>query len=215
MLELAALPERISVNAHSSVRLELAGKVIRVDPFSLRDSPRDADLIFFTHEHFDHFSPDDTARVEKPDSVFVLPASMAEKAAPVIGTRRSIPVTPGDRGEIDGLRFEAVPAYNPGKRFHPRAKDWVGYVLEAEGLRVYIAGDTDATPEAAAVRCDLAMLPIGGTYTMDAAEAAALANRIRPALVIPIHYGSVAGSAEDFGRFAAEVDAGIRVIKKI
>jgi L-ascorbate metabolism protein UlaG (beta-lactamase superfamily) len=91
----------------------------------------------------------------------------------------------------------------------------VGYVLEAESLRFYVAGDTDATPEAAAVRCDVALLPIGGTYTMDPAEAAALANRIRPQVVIPIHYGSVAGSPEDFARFAAAVDPAIRVVRVI
>lgn len=215
MRDNAPLQERVRVNAHSSVRLELGGKVVYVDPFSLREEPHDADLIFLTHDHFDHFSPEDIARVDKPDTFFVLPKKLVRKAASVIGSRRSLPVSPGDRGEVEGLRFEAVPAYNLRKHFHRKAKGWVGYVLEAEGLRIYVAGDTDATPEAAAVRCDVALLPIGGTYTMDPAEAAALANQLRPQLVIPIHYGSVAGSAEDFGRFAAEVDAGIRVIKKI
>lgn len=211
----APIQEHIRVNAHSSVRLELAGKAVYVDPFSLREEPHDADLIFLTHDHFDHFSPEDIARVDKPDTVFILPAAMAETAAPVVGARRVVAVVPGDRGEVEGIGFEAVPAYNPGKRFHPRAKGWLGYVLEAEGLRFYVAGDTDATPEAAAVRCDAALLPIGGTYTMDAEEAAALTNRIRPRLAVPIHYGSVAGSPEDFDRFAAGVDEGIRVVRMI
>ena len=211
----APLQERIRVNAHSSVRLELAGKIVYVDPFSLTEESRDADLIFLTHDHFDHFSPADIALVGKADTVFVLPESIVMKTASVIGPRKTLTVNPGDRGEAEGIVFEAVPAYNPGKRFHPRANNWVGYVLEAEGLRFYVAGDTDATPEAAAVRCDVALLPIGGTYTMDPEEAAALANQIRPQLVIPIHYGSVAGSPEDFSRFAAGVDEGIRVVRVI
>ena len=211
----APLQEYVRVNAHSSVRLELAGKVAYVDPFSLREAPHDADLIFLTHDHFDHFSPADIALVGKPGTVFVLPESIAKKAADAVGVRKAVTVNPGDRGEVEGIAFEAVPAYNPGKRFHPRANGWVGYVLEAEGLRFYVAGDTDATPEAAAVRCDVALLPIGGTYTMDAAEAAALANRIRPRLVIPIHYGSVVGTGEDFAAFAAGVDEGIRVVRLI
>ncbi len=211
----APLQELIRVNAHSSVRVELGGKVLYVDPFSLSDAPHGADLIFFTHDHFDHFSPEDVARVDKPDTAFVFPASMAEKAAAVVGGRRALAVKPGERGELDGVAFEAVPAYNPGKRFHPKANGWVGYVLEAEGLRIYVAGDTDATPEAAAVRCDAALLPIGGTYTMDAAEAAALVNQMRPGLVIPIHYGSVVGSPADFARFAAAADPGIRVVRLI
>ena len=109
----------------------------------------------------------------------------------------------------------AAPASTPAKPFHPKDRGWVGYLLELEGLRLYVAGDTDATPEAAAVRCDLALLPIGGKYTMDAAEAAALANRIRPRAAVPFHYGSVAGSPADFERFAAAVDPEIRVVKLV
>lgn len=210
-----AFLQKLSVNAHSSVRLAAAGRVVYVDPFELKTAPHDADLIFFTHDHFDHCSPEDVARASRPDTVFVLPETSREKAAPVTADRRVIAVRPGDSGEALGVSFEAVAAYNPGKPFHPRANDWVGYVLEADGLRLYVAGDTDATPEAAAVRCDVAMLPIGGKYTMDAREAADLANRIRPAVVVPIHYGSVAGSPKDFERFAAGVDRDIRVLKLV
>lgn len=205
----------LSVNAHSSVRLELDGRVLYVDPFRLETAPHDADLIFATHDHFDHFSPEDIARVSRPDSVFVLPESCRESCAPVIGARPAVFVRPGEAGQAAGVEFEAVPAYNPAKPFHPRAKGWVGYVLLLRGLRLYVAGDSDATPEAAAVRCDVALLPIGGKYTMDAPEAAALANRLRPRVVIPIHYGSVAGSPADFERFAAAVDPELRVLKLV
>lgn len=215
MKQLDKLLDRITVNAHSSVRIEAAGKTLYVDPFSLKTAPRDADLIFLTHEHFDHFSPEDIARVGREDTLFVLPESIAEKTSPVTAGRPVIAVRPGQAGEAAGIPFEAVRAYNPHKRFHPRERDWVGYVLTVDGLRIYIAGDSDLTPEAEAVRCDLALLPIGGTYTMNAAEAAALANLLRPAAVIPIHYGSVAGSPADFETFAAGVDPGIRVVKKV
>jgi L-ascorbate metabolism protein UlaG (beta-lactamase superfamily) len=205
----------ITVNAHSSVRIEAAGKTVYVDPFSLKAAPQDADVIFLTHEHFDHFSPEDIARVGREDTLFVLPETIAEKTASVTAGRPVLKIRPGQAGEAAGIPFEAVRAYNPHKQFHPRERGWVGYVLNPEGLRIYIAGDTDLTPEAEAVRCDIALLPIGGKYTMNAAEAAALANRIRPAAVIPIHYGSVAGSPADFERFAAGVAPGIRVVKKV
>lgn len=207
--------ERIQVNTHSSVRIETEGIVLYVDPFRLREEPHDADLIFLTHEHFDHFSPEDIARVIKDSAVFVLPTSIAETTASVTQGHPVVTVTPGQSAQAAGIPFETVRAYNPGKSFHPRERDWVGYVLTVEGLRIYVAGDTDATREAAGVRCDVALLPIGGKYTMDPDEAAALANRIRPAVVVPIHYGSVAGTAEDFQRFAARVDPGIRVVKKV
>lgn len=214
-MDLNAFLRQITVNAHSSVRVEAEGRVLYVDPFALQTAPRDADLIFLTHDHFDHCSPEDLEKVKKPETVFVMPRSTAKAAAKLTRGHSVLTVAPGERGTVLGLAFETVAAYNPGKPFHPRKNNWVGYVLSLEGMRLYVAGDTDATPEAAAVRCDVAMLPIGGKYTMDAAEAAALAGRIRPAAVIPIHYGSVAGSPEDFERFHAAVPAGILVHRVI
>jgi L-ascorbate metabolism protein UlaG (beta-lactamase superfamily) len=215
MTALNELLGRIRINAHSSVRVETGGRVLYIDPFRLEDSPGDADLIFFTHDHFDHLSAEDVARVSRADTRFVLPESCLESAAPVTAGRPVLALRPGGRGELLGVAFEAVPAYNPAKPFHPKDRGWVGYLLELEGLRLYVAGDTDATPEAAAVRCDLALLPIGGKYTMDPAEAAALANRIRPRAAVPFHYGSVAGSPADFERFAAAVDPELRVLKLV
>ena len=206
---------RITVNTHSSVRIEAGGCILYVDPFALTTAAGDADVVFLTHPHFDHFSPQDLALVCKPGTAFVLPARMAEEAAEVTKGHQVVTVAPFSRGEICGIAFETVPAYNARKPFHPRKNEWVGYILEIEGLRIYIAGDTDATEEAAAVSCDIAMLPIGGKYTMDAAKAATLTNRIRPQVVIPIHYGSVAGSPKDFDAFAAKVDAAISVRRVI
>lgn len=210
-----ALSDLIRVNTHSSIRLQLGEKLIYIDPFRLEQSPHDADLILITHEHFDHFSPDDIEKVGRTDTLFILPASMEQAAAAALAGCRLRFVRPGETGCAEGIRFEAIPAYNPDKPFHPKQQGWVGYLLQAEGHSIYIAGDTDATSEAAAVVCDAALLPIGGTYTMNAAEAAALANSIRPALVIPVHYGSVAGAPEDFDRFAKAVDPAIRVCRLI
>lgn len=205
----------ITVNRHSSVCIAAEGKLLYVDPFELPADAAPADVIFLTHSHFDHFSPQDIGKICKPETLFVLPASMAREAAQTTAGHRVAAVAPGERGEAAGIPFEAVPAYNPNKPFHPRENNWVGYLLQVNGLRVYIAGDTDATQEAAAVRCDIAMLPIGGKYTMDGPEAAALTDRIRPRVVIPIHYGSVAGSLQDFDRFAAKVDPSVTVRRVI
>lgn len=205
----------ISVNAHSSVRIAAEGTVLYVDPFSLSHAPQDADVVFLTHSHFDHFSPQDVKKVCRPDTCFVLPAQMEEAAGQATAGHSVLTVRPNEAGTVCGVSFETVPAYNPDKPFHPKENGWVGYVLKLDGLRIYVAGDTDATDMAAAVRCDLALLPIGGKYTMDAEEAAALVNRMRPQAVIPIHYGSVAGSLADFDRFAAAVDPSILVHRVI
>lgn len=213
MEKLEALLKRITINTHSSVRVDADGKTVYIDPFRLVNAPHDADVIFLTHDHFDHYSPEDVEKVLKETTVFVLPQSTAKAAAAQIGNRGTVIAEPGKSGAAAGIVFEAVPAYNPNKQFHPRKNGWVGYVLQLNGLRLYVAGDTDATEEAATVRCDVAMLPIGGKYTMDALEAAALVKQMQPQVVIPIHYGSVAGVPEDFDRFREAVAGAVRVVR--
>ena len=112
-------------------------------------------------------------------------------------------VAPGASYVIEGLKIETIPAYNNLKPFHPKTAGWVGYILELDGRRIYIAGDTDATKEAQSVRCDIALVPIGGTYTMNAKKAADLINQIKPAIAIPTHYGGIVGKKEDAAAFAA------------
>ena len=198
----------ITVNSHASIRV--AGeRVCWFDPFQLREAPKDGQIIFITHDHFDHFSPEDIARAAGEDPVFVVPVFMAEKVA-ALG--RVVGLLPGERAEVDGVAVEAVAAYNPHKKFHPREKQYLGYVVTLEGQRVYVCGDTDVTDEALAVRCDVVLCPVGGTYTMTPQEAAGLCNAIRPRLAIPTHYGSgVVGSAQDGETFRRLVDGGITV----
>ncbi len=213
MKSIEALLACIRVNTHSSVRIGARGQVLYCDPFQLPAAPHDADVIFLTHDHFDHFSEDDVRKAMKPETVFVLPASAAKAAEAVLAEHRTLTVLPGQTYDLDGLCFETVAAYNPAKPFHPRAKGWVGYVLSLPEGRVYIAGDTDDTEEAGAVRCDAALLPIGGKYTMDPDQAAALAVRLRPQAVLPIHYGSVVGTAEAYDRFVQALDGRVRVVR--
>lgn len=193
----------IRVLHQNAIRMEADGKVVYFDPYGLQDAPHDADYIFITHDHYDHFSPEDIGRVAKAGTTLVAPES-ARAAAETVGLA-VLPVQMGQSGTLPGVRFRTVPAYNIHKKFHPRAKDWVGYVAEFGGRVCYIAGDTDATPEARAVRCDVALLPIGGTYTMDAGEAADLARAIRPRVVIPTHYDRAAAARQLEALLAGEV----------
>lgn len=201
--------ERVSVPFHACVRL--VGKaVVYTDPYGLTEEPHDADVILVTHSHYDHLSPEDIERVRKPETVLVLPASEADRAEGLGFSREKVVIlSPGERGKAGGVTVEAVAAYNEGKPFHPRQNGWLGYVVTLVGVRYYIAGDTDDTPEARAVSCDVALVPVGGTYTMDAREAAGLVNAIRPKAAVPIHYGSVVGSRADAEKFVSLLDAGI------
>ena len=209
------LISRFSINCHSSIRCG-GSTVVWFDPFRVQETPRDGDVIFITHDHYDHFSPEDIRRVMKPDAVLVLPESCLAAAQNAgFSTAQLMTVQPGMHGTVKGIPFDAVAAYNKGKPFHPKANNWTGYVAELDGYRVYVAGDTDDTPEARAVTCDAAFLPVGGTYTMTATEAAALANVLRPQIAVPTHYGSIVGQMSDGDDFAAALSPDIRCVKLI
>ena len=201
----------VSINAHSSIRIG-GSAVLWFDPFHVTDEPHDADVILVTHEHFDHLSPEDIARVARDDTRFVVPCGMEGQVTALgVSTAQVTGLAPGESAQVCGVAVEAVPAYNLDKQFHPRERGWVGYVATLDGVRYYVAGDTDDLPENRSLACDVALVPVGGTYTMTAPEAAAFVNALAPTVAIPTHYGDVAGSPEDGRRFASLVDAGIQV----
>lgn len=146
----------------------------------------------------------------------VVPEKMFSKAEETRAFIKDIrTVKPGENTEVAGFEFETVPAYNLMKPFHPKSAGWVGYILKIDGKRIYIAGDTDATKEAGEVKCDIALVPVGGTYTMDAREAAELINEIKPEITIPVHYGTIVGKPGEGEIFAKNVKQSIKVEFKI
>jgi L-ascorbate metabolism protein UlaG (beta-lactamase superfamily) len=197
------VPQPIYVTwlGHASVRIAWKDLVVYVDPYRLTTSPQDADLILITHSHSDHYSPSDIARVRTGQTQFVAPPDVVK----ALGAGRSL--APGESIEILDLTIDGVASYNITKTNHPKANNWLGFVIEFGSTRIYCAGDTDLTPEMKALTdIDLAFLPAGGTYTMDATEAAQATKFIQPTLAIPYHWGTATGSiadAEQFARLAA------------
>ncbi|SFB99364.1 MBL fold metallo-hydrolase [Butyrivibrio sp. YAB3001] len=208
--------DKIEVFTQSSIRIDSDSGIIYVDPFKIKGEPHDADFCLITHQHYDHFSVDDIRKVIKPDTILVVPERMEDDAREVEREVKEIDtVKPGVYREISGLELETIPAYNTVKPFHPRRAEWVGYILRLEGKRIYIAGDTGVTKEAKKVKCDIALVPIGGTYTMDAKRAADLINTIRPEFAIPTHYGSIVGRQSDGKTFSNLVKSPVKVVEKI
>jgi len=175
-------------------------RTIYIDPWGTpKDAPH-ADLIFITHAHDDHFQPGEISRLTTPDTQLVAPHDVAAELGGNV-----TPVAPGESHEVAGVSFETVPAYNVREEaldFHPKAKRWVGYLIQLDGRTYYHAGDTDHAPELSDVRADVALLPVGGYYTMDVPEAAGLAKAIAPHLAVPMHFGFVVGTSGDGARFA-------------
>jgi L-ascorbate metabolism protein UlaG (beta-lactamase superfamily) len=179
---------------HASFKLDADGKLIYFDPWKVKKDK--ANLILITHSHFDHLSLDDVRKIQTKETTIVATRDTASKLS---GAVRVVGV--GDKVEIEGVGIEAVPSYNVGKNYHPKTSGWVGYVVTVDGMRIYHAGDTDALEEMNKLNVDIALLPVGGTYTMTADEAAGIANGFKPKISIPMHWGSIVGSEADAHRF--------------
>jgi L-ascorbate metabolism protein UlaG (beta-lactamase superfamily) len=201
------LLEGITWLGHDSFRIKAPEGVIYVDPWKLR-SVEPADLILITHEHHDHFSAEDVKKLRKPDTTIVTIAAVAKQLKGDVRT-----VKPGDTLTVKGIKIEAVPAYNPAKQFHPKAAGHVGFIITAGGRRIYHAGDTDAIPEMANIQTEVALLPVGGKFTMTASEAAQAANLIKPKVAVPMHWGDIIGTRADAEAFRKAAKVPVEILQ--
>ncbi|ABU81263.1 Zn-dependent hydrolase of the beta-lactamase fold-like protein [Ignicoccus hospitalis KIN4/I] len=209
----------VSWLGHDGFKLTDGELTVAIDPFRIVSaSNQKADVLFITHEHFDHCSPKDIAQVISPETVIVAPP-IAEDCLSVFPNEKVF-VAPFEEGEVVGVKFRTVPAYNvnkfraPGVVFHPKEDGRVGYVFELGGVTFYHAGDTDVIPEMAEVVTDVAMLPVSGVYVMTAEEAAEALKIIKGVQVaIPMHWGTIVGSIDDALRFKELAEAlGVKVV---
>lgn len=196
------LLENLKWLGHDSFRLD-GPQVLYFDPWKLPKKMPKADIVFISHEHGDHCSPGDVKKISGPGTIVIASQMAAPQLPGDVRTMR-----PGDTLVIDQIEIQAVPAYNvnkfrsPGNPFHPKSSLHNGYIVTIDGERLYFAGDTDHIPEMTGITCDVALLPVSGTYVMTAEEAAEAAEVIQPQVAVPMHYGAgVAGSASDAERF--------------
>ncbi len=191
---------------HDTFRIE-GSSIVYFDPWKLPRSAPPADVILVTHEHYDHFSVKDIEAVSHQGTVLVGPSSVTSALENVKGLSL-ITIEAGQTVQAGAVTVTAFPAYNtdkfrsPGEPFHPRQAGGLGYVIDMDGRRIYHAGDTDRIPEMGAVYCDVAFLPIGGTYTMTVDEAAIACELIHASVAVPMHYGDIVGNRADAARFA-------------
>ncbi len=184
----------ITINEQSSIRLNL-DKIIYFDPFHLLESKHDADIIFITHAHYDHFSIEDILKVKKETTIIVCPYDCVEEVGKFFSTDKIIAVQPQDHILIAGYPVTVVDAYNIDKPFHSKENKWVGYLFQNNDVTYYVMGDTDVLPFMEKLKVDYLFIPIGGKFTMNVEEAVSLVNKMKPKVAIPIHYGTIVGES--------------------
>ncbi len=174
----------ITVNTQSSIRIE-GSKILYFDPFKIEADRHDADIIFITHEHYDHFEPESIMKLKKENTILVAPESMKKQVISTQGftSDNSVFYSPNETHEQGDITIETIPAYNKLKPFHPKSKKWQGYVVKMDDTRYYVAGDTDVNEDIKKVQCDVAMIPIGGHFTMDRKQAAEYIVGLKPKAV--------------------------------
>lgn len=191
---------RVKWLGHDGFKFEFDGKILYIDPYEMHETDK-ADIILITHGHYDHCSIADLKKLTKEDTLIVTtPDNTSKLSGKVHGGTLKL-VRPGDKFNEKGVAVKTVPAYNKDKPFHPKANEWVGYIFTIKGITFYHAGDTDYISEMEDISCDVAFLPISGTYVMNVEEAVAAAKKIMPKLAIPMHYGKIIGTKSDAERF--------------
>jgi len=209
--EAAALLGGFTWIRQSGFRIQNGDQVIYLDPIQVPDSPHDADVVLITHPHGDHCDTSSVQKVSK-DSTQILaePDSVNRLGS---GFSKLSPIKLGENMEVDNLQIATVRAYNNTKSFHPRSNDWLGFVITLEdGRTIYHGGDTDFVTEMNDIDADVALLPVGGNFTMRAVEAAQAVKAIQPKLAIPMHWGGSVGSVRDAQTFQQELEGDVAAL---
>ena len=192
----------ISINCQSSIKIS-DGLTIYFDPYDIKEKINNADYIFITHSHWDHFDLDSINNLVNEKTIIIGPSSIIEK---LDSNYKTLEVKPENIYNLNNISFMTVPAYNIDKEYHPKDAGYVGYIVTLNNVTYYIAGDTDVLDELKVIKADVIFLPVGGTYTMTKEEAVELANTIKPKYAIPIHYGLAVGDELDAKYFVNNID---------
>lgn len=199
--------DNLSVNCHSSICIN--GNIY-VDPFKINTKLNNAKIVFITHSHYDHLDMGSIKNVINNKTIIVCTADSAKMLEEENINNQIVVVEPNKSYEVQNIKFSTFPAYNVGHH-HFLSLGFVGYTIVLNGVSYTICGDTDATEELKKIKTDVLFVPIGGTYTMNALEAANLTNIIKPKMVVPVHYNCIVGSKEDEKVFVQNVDKQIKV----
>ncbi len=183
-------------------------KIIYIDPYNIKEGLEKADIILITHSHYDHCSVADIEKIVQEGTKIIMPADCQSKITRFKVQIKMEIIEPYQEIDLGETQISAIPAYNTDKHFHSKEESWVGYLIKMPNVIIYHAGDTDLIPEMQKLtgykkpeKDFIALLPIGGRFTMSAEEAAEAARLIKPDIAIPMHWGTIVGSEDDAKEF--------------
>jgi len=208
---------KISWLGHDGFRFKNE-KTIYVDPYEIK-AGEEADILLITHEHSDHCSPEDVEKIASAKTTIVTNAA-AKRELSRSKAKEIRVVKPGEKILLGNVPIETIPSYNvnkfrsPGKEFHRKQEEMLGFIITLNGVRIYHAGDADSIPEMSKLNPDIACIPVSGTYVMTAEEAAEAVSRIKPKIAIPMHYGSIVGDTSDAERFKKLAACKVLILEK-
>ncbi|MBR1386537.1 MAG: MBL fold metallo-hydrolase [Bacilli bacterium] len=207
--------DNVEVFCQSTIKIS-CDLVLYFDPFKIENESHDADIIFITHDHFDHFDINSILKIKKDDTFIVVPSTLESDVKSYFERDKILVVEPNNSYLVKNISFKTVRAYNINKDFHPKNKNWVGYLVSINNINYYIMGDTDDTLDARSVSADVLFIPIGGVYTMNYMEAVDFTNYVKPKVAVPIHYGDIVGNKEDAINFISNLNSEIegKILKK-
>ena len=206
MISVVKYLDNISINCQSSIKIS-DGLTIYFDPYDIKEKVSNADYIFITHSHWDHFDMESINNIINDKTMIIGPSCVIKM---LDNGFSSLEAEPNRTYNLDNIAFKTVSSYNIDKEYHSKDAGYVGYIVTLNGVIYYIPGDTDLLEEFKNINADVIFLPVGGTYTMNREEAATLANIIKPKYAIPIHYGLAVGSREDAKYFVDNIDKEIK-----
>jgi|GEM_PF-183518 len=195
--EAAQYLKGVTLFDQSTIRLE-GEKIVYIDPYRIAGEPHDGDVILITHTHTDHFDIDSIKKVMKESAVILIAGEGGVARAEENGLKNVQSVVPNSEYTLDGISVKTIPAYNTAaeRQNHRPELNFVGYIVEMNGVTYYSAGDTDYIEDMNGLDVDVAFLPIDGRFNMDETEAARAANAIAPKIAVPYHFNNFDSEAK-------------------
>ena len=202
---------KIDLLTHASFKITNK-KIIYIDPFNIDKDYMDADIVLISHDHYDHFSKKDILKIRKDNTIYIAPLSIRNMIDKELEGEDVRYLKTNEEINLDNINIKGIPSYNINKRFHPREKNYLGFLISLDNEKIFYIGDSDINEDNMKIKCDTLLVPIGGTYTMNYEEAASLTNHLQPKKVIPYHYGSIVGEENLKDKFKALIDKNIEVL---